>query len=101
MHVRCPHCHGPIELVDDAALGEIVCPSCGSSFSLLGNDATISFRGDGAKTIGHFTLIDRIGSGAFGTVWKARDTDLDRTVAVKIPRKEQLDPAEVELFLRE
>jgi serine/threonine protein kinase len=34
-------------------------------------------------------------------VWKARDTELDRTVALKIPRKGQLDPGETEQFLRE
>ncbi len=34
-------------------------------------------------------------------VWKARDTKLDRTVAVKIPRSGQTDPVEAEQFLRE
>jgi serine/threonine protein kinase len=34
-------------------------------------------------------------------VWKARDTELDRIVAVKIPRDSQLGSAETELFLRE
>ena len=43
----------------------------------------------------------RIGVGTFGFVWKARDTELDRTVAIKIPRKGQLDPDETEQFLRE
>ena len=35
MHVRCPHCRNPIELVDDASLSDVVCPTCGSSFSLV------------------------------------------------------------------
>lgn len=39
--------------------------------------------------------------GHFGSVWKARDTKLDRTVAVKLPRAEQLDESEREQFFRE
>jgi serine/threonine protein kinase len=34
-------------------------------------------------------------------VWKARDTELDRIIALKIPRKGQLDLNETEQFLRE
>ena len=34
-------------------------------------------------------------------MWKARDTKLDRTVAVKIPRKGQLDGPDAEMFIRE
>jgi WD40 repeat protein len=105
--VRCPHCRNPIELVDDGSLDEVACPSCGSSFSLVGTDATATFRVncvEGIETverIGHFELRDKLGMGAFGTVWKAYDTELDRTVAVKIPRKGKLNPQETEQFLRE
>ena len=101
MHVRCPHCHNPIELVDDSSFENIDCPSCGSRFSLAADAPTASFRSEGKKTIGHFHLIESIGVGHFGTVWKARDTELDRTVAIKVPRKDQLHEAETEQFLRE
>ena len=100
MHVRCPHCHNPIELFNDAELSDIVCASCGSSFSLLGED-TISHQNAEARTIGHFDLVEQVGVGSFGSVWRAHDTKLDRTVAVKIPRKDQLNSTETEQFLRE
>lgn len=100
MQVRCPQCHSPFELSSDGELSDISCPSCGSSFSLLGTSETVPYE-TGTKTIGHFELIEKIGVGTFGFVWKAKDVELDRTVAVKIPRKGQLDPGEAEQFLRE
>ncbi|NQT12025.1 MAG: protein kinase, partial [Planctomycetes bacterium] len=102
MHVRCPHCQNPIELVaEDHSLQEISCPTCGSSFNLLGHQETATYHEDGARTLGHFDLTKKLGAGAFGTVLKGHDSKLDRKVAVKIPRKDQLDPAEAELFFRE
>lgn len=32
MHIRCPHYHQPVELVENAPLEHIDCPSCGSAF---------------------------------------------------------------------
>ena len=58
LHVRCPHCHHPIELLEDARLDEVSCPSCGSSFSLVG-EKTVSHYLPGEKTIGHFQLRDQ------------------------------------------
>ena len=101
LRVRCPHCHNPTELAEHSTLEDIECRSCGSHFSLLGVQATTTYRPEGAKKIAHFELIERVGIGRFGSVWKARDTQLDRTVAIKIPRKEHLDDAEIEQFLRE
>lgn len=100
MEARCPQCRSPIELAGDNSLSHIICNSCGSQFSLLGEE-TIAHDPVRQKTIGHFTLVEQIGVGSFGAVWKANDAELDRTVAIKIPRKGQLDPTETELFWRE
>jgi len=37
-----------------------------------------------APRIGRYEILDRIGGGAFGTVYRARDTVLDRVVDVKV-----------------
>jgi serine/threonine protein kinase/formylglycine-generating enzyme required for sulfatase activity len=100
MHVRCPHCHNSIELVAEANLEDIVCPSCGSGFNLVGTEATESYH-PGTRMLGHFEVIEQLGIGHFGSVWKARDTELDRVVAVKLPRQEPLAPEEMEIFFRE
>ena len=46
--------------------------------------------------------METIGVGAFGTVYKARDPELDRIVAVKVPRSGNLaDDQDRDRFLRE
>ena len=98
MHIRCPHCHNAVEIVGDDDFSQVTCPSCGSAFNLLPDTATYTPT---TRSIGHFQLIEQIGIGGFGTVWKAKDIKLDRLVAIKIPRRDQVDPADDELFLRE
>ncbi len=85
--------------MDESSFRDIVCSSCGSSFSLIGH--TDETARAAVKQIGHFALVQQLGVGAFGTVWKAWDSQLDRLVAIKVPRKGQLSEAETERFLRE
>lgn len=54
------------------------------------------------RLLGKFQVLRRVGQGAFGTVWQARDTELGRMVALKIPHASFADsPAHRERFDRE
>jgi hypothetical protein len=53
-------------------------------------------------TIGRFLVQERLGCGAFGTVYRAVDPTLDRDVALKVPHPDfQRDERAVARFLRE
>jgi WD40 repeat protein/tRNA A-37 threonylcarbamoyl transferase component Bud32 len=101
MHILCPHCRNPIEVVKLTPREEIACPSCGSSFR-LDTDSTTGWQRSAGQKLGRFEMLDTVGQGAFGTVYKARDPDLDRVVAIKVPRAGNLAaPQELDRFLRE
>ncbi len=56
----------------------------------------------GSFTLGKFELVEELGVGSFGYVFAARDTELDRKVAIKIQRGGALaSPEETARFLRE
>src|SRR6266545_1461207 len=43
--------------------------------------------------LGRFELLQRVGVGAFGAVWEAHDTELDRVVALKLPHASLVNSA--------
>lgn len=100
MQISCPHCHVPFESAEQSSWSDLTCPACDQSFSLSDATSTRTYRA-GAKALGRFELMHEVGSGRFGSVWKAHDTQLQRIVAVKIPRQRELNEYETELFLRD
>jgi tRNA A-37 threonylcarbamoyl transferase component Bud32 len=101
MHILCPHCRNPIEVIKLTPREELTCPACGSSFHLETSSTTGYERSAGQK-VGKFEVIDTVGQGAFGTVYMARDPELDRVVAIKVPRSGNLaGPQDLDRFLRE
>ena len=52
------------------------------------------------QRIGRYEILDRIGGGAFGTVYRARDTVLDPAVAVKVINQPVTDDPEFLEFLQ-
>ncbi|HEX5270136.1 MAG TPA: protein kinase, partial [Gemmataceae bacterium] len=93
--------------VDDSLIGRNGrCDACGQKFAIQapppgGAKPPPPPAGEPGR-VGRFQVRQRLGSGAFGTVYRAYDPQLDREVALKVPRAGLLDsPNRVERFLRE
>ena len=97
-----------------------ICPVCRSSVEVPGIPGTLgggdagemtaggsadkpaSGVGEVQKKLGRFEIQGVLGEGAFGKVYKARDPQLDRQVAIKVPRLGVLGThADAQRFLRE
>jgi hypothetical protein len=71
----CPKCGTAIDTTDAEPLARIECPKCGEKVRV-------------ERSFNNFVLLETLGVGGMGTVYKARDTLLDRLVALKLLRKD-------------
>ena len=100
LQIQCPHCREPFQTARNTPVTEIICSVCGGHFSLADDHAKTA-EAASLVSLAHFDLVERLGVGGFGSVWKARDCKLDRTVAIKIPHRGTLNNEDLEKFLRE
>ena len=105
MQFKCPNCNNRVTITDEAhhvdeTISELTCPSCHSKFNYSGVE-TESVGIESLTNIGHFQLVQVVGGGSFGIVYKAWDSVLERTVAVKVPRDGRITTDSAKLFLKE
>jgi len=72
---NCPSCAGQIDVTEELPFAQIYCPHCGEAMRAR-------------RFFNNFELIELIGEGGMGSVYKAYDHTLGRTVALKVLRRE-------------
>ncbi len=71
----CSGCGQLIDVTEQAPLAEVSCPVCGVNLKVR-------------RQFNNFTLLDLIGEGGMGSVFRATDLNLQRQVALKILKRE-------------
>ncbi|MGE3804580.1 MAG: protein kinase [Gemmataceae bacterium] len=97
MSTRCPHCQKMVERPENGA-----CPRCGAAWLDQTAPGPPQTNDDIPERVGRYQLTSRIGTGGFALVYRGRDTDLGRVVAIKILQPKFISsPESLRSFLEE
>ena len=95
MHYRCPFCYYTITTDDRSRGYPVKCSGCGKNVQIPPG------RFDPGCIIGDFVILNKLGAGSIGSVYKAVQLSLDRQVALKILSPEYSSGHGIDDFLRE
>jgi tRNA A-37 threonylcarbamoyl transferase component Bud32/DNA-directed RNA polymerase subunit RPC12/RpoP len=109
--LQCPNCEASFTMTEEAASKEPACQHCGAPLSpvrrLVTAGATTTAPTGQAqdaligKIFSGCQIIERIGRGGMGTVYKGRHLALNKLMAIKILAVSINDPEMIERFVRE
>lgn len=99
--MHCPLCNEALVVSDDGSTIPKVCPSCRNTVGVLNTDGLQHCEIPENGHVAEFRILRQLGVGGHGMVFEARDTNLDRIVALKIPRFIGTTELDHEFFLRE
>jgi eukaryotic-like serine/threonine-protein kinase len=105
--VRCEHCATPIDLntptllgspEEDADTGNLTIENWSAAVTAPStSDAPASSKQlqPGSLLANRYEILDQLGVGGMGTVYKARDREVDRLVAIKVIRAELANDSDI------